>query len=175
MYRPATNVTDSPVLIDDRGRQLGGREWGPVDTTADEVKAAVDLGALVIVDPANITKDTLAEARQARDDAAELQARHEALTALDADTTRELAETAGIPLTADMVDDDGRPAEPRRRHVAELVADLVRSPDVATSDLQASTSTSSTSDASPTPAKATSTTKKAAAPSIPPTTGGTPS
>lgn len=167
MYRPATNVTNGPVLIDDRGRQLGGREWGPVDTTAEEVRSAVERGELVLVDPLLITKDTIREAQAARDAAAELQSRHEALTALDADTTRDLAESAGIPLVAPMFDDDGRPAEPRRRHAAELVADLVRSSEVSTDDLQASTS--STPDASDPPAKTTAASKKAA-PAIPPTT-----
>lgn len=162
-------MTDSPVLIDDRGRQLAGREWGPVDTTADEVKEAVDRGDLVLANPEHITKDAIPEARQARDDAAELQERHEKFSALDADATRAAAEAAGIPLEAPMVDDDGRPADPRRRHASELVADLVYHPD-ALEDLLPS----STSDASTTPAKATAA-KKTAAPTIPPTTGGTPS
>lgn len=50
MYRLAYNPTDSPVLVDAAGRTLGGREWGPVKTTADEVKVAHDAGRLVYVE-----------------------------------------------------------------------------------------------------------------------------
>lgn len=50
MFRPAHNRTDRPVLIDAEGRQLGGREWGAVDDSADEVIAAVDAGELVLYD-----------------------------------------------------------------------------------------------------------------------------
>lgn len=39
-YVPAFNPTSSPVLIDGDGRQIAGREWGVVDTTAIEVVGA---------------------------------------------------------------------------------------------------------------------------------------
>lgn len=49
MYVTAHNVTDQPVPIDGDGRQLDGHAWGPVLTTTDEVKAALDDGRLVKV------------------------------------------------------------------------------------------------------------------------------
>lgn len=46
-WRLGANTTDTPVVIDDDGHQLGGREYGPLDTTQDAVQDAVDRGAIV--------------------------------------------------------------------------------------------------------------------------------
>lgn len=56
MYITAFNTTDRPVVIDDEGRTLGGQSWGPVLTTADQVKEALAAGALV-----KVTADASAE------------------------------------------------------------------------------------------------------------------
>lgn len=47
MYVAAYNPTDGPVVIDADGRTLEGRGWGPVQTTEEAAKAALDDGRLV--------------------------------------------------------------------------------------------------------------------------------
>jgi hypothetical protein len=49
MHVVGYNTTDRPVLLDAEGRSLGGGEFGAVDTTSDEVKAAVDRGDLQLL------------------------------------------------------------------------------------------------------------------------------
>jgi hypothetical protein len=49
MHVVGFNTTDRPVLIDAEGRSLGGGEPGAVDTTSDEVKAAVERGDLQLL------------------------------------------------------------------------------------------------------------------------------
>lgn len=44
------NPTDAPVVVDALGHMIGGGEWGTYDSTADEVKAAIEAGTLVHVD-----------------------------------------------------------------------------------------------------------------------------
>lgn len=50
MIKTGFNVTDSPIIVADNGRQIGGREWGPVDTTADVVKEQLEAGNIVLVE-----------------------------------------------------------------------------------------------------------------------------
>ena len=46
--RSAYNSSDHPVIIDEVGHSLGGREHGLVDPEAPEVLAAVELGVLLL-------------------------------------------------------------------------------------------------------------------------------
>jgi hypothetical protein len=50
MYRLGFNPTAGPVVIDAEGRTLAGGEWGPVDSTAAEVRSAAETGALILQD-----------------------------------------------------------------------------------------------------------------------------
>lgn len=126
MFRPAHNATDSPVLIDDRGRQLGGREWGPVDTTLDEVRAAEARRTLVVFDPAKIGPDAIDAARDAAKAADALNDRRGRLADVGGVAElRVIAERAGVATTVAVLDDDGRPAGERLRTHGELLADLV--------------------------------------------------
>lgn len=73
MYITAFNTTDRPVVIDGDGRTLPGQSWGPVLTTADPVKVALDSGALVKV-TADVKADDLnPEAREALEATARLE------------------------------------------------------------------------------------------------------
>lgn len=56
MAAKAYNPTSSPVVIDDDGRILPGREHGDVDSTSARVQAAVLAGRLILTDPATQTK-----------------------------------------------------------------------------------------------------------------------
>lgn len=91
VYAAAYNPTDSPVVIDGEGRTLGGRAWGPVETTEDAVKAALSDGRLVKaarpargadVNPDAATVfddvDALEQARKAGDPVAEAEVAAEA-------------------------------------------------------------------------------------------------
>jgi hypothetical protein len=46
--RSAYNTTDSPVVIDDEGHTLGGREHGVVDVNDPHVVVALERGALLL-------------------------------------------------------------------------------------------------------------------------------
>lgn len=126
MIVPAYNTTDRPVLIDPAGRQLGGGEWGAVDSTNDEVRTGVDLGMLVLktVDEL-LVADVVPEARDAAERARTLDDRRRVFADAGAEDVRTAAIRAGLDLEADMVDDDGRPAPRRARTKAELAADLL--------------------------------------------------
>lgn len=75
MPKPAYNPTDRPVVIDDDGHTLGGREWGAADPDTDRVRALVDAGELVLRDdlPKNADPQVRAavEAAMGRPSAAE--------------------------------------------------------------------------------------------------------
>lgn len=90
MYRLAYNPTDAPMLIDAAGRTLGGGEWGPVSSTADEVKAALEADTLVYVDLADDAEASV-PAAAARTRVAELNERTEAFGALDKPELEQLA------------------------------------------------------------------------------------
>lgn len=53
MFVTAFNRTQTPVIIDDAGRVLGGLEWGTVAVTQSRTQDAVARGALVLVDITN--------------------------------------------------------------------------------------------------------------------------
>lgn len=50
MYVTVFNPSDSPVLLDEEGRSVGGGEWATAETTDDVTKAALADGRLVKVD-----------------------------------------------------------------------------------------------------------------------------
>ena len=50
-WRLAANTSDSPVLVTDDGRILGGGEYGPADTTSTAAQDALQRGVLVYPDP----------------------------------------------------------------------------------------------------------------------------
>lgn len=87
MYRPAFNRTDRPVLIDAAGRQLGGREFGAVDTTSDEVKRAVANDELRVY-TADFGDDAHPDAVEAAGRATLLEARRSELAGADVDRLR---------------------------------------------------------------------------------------
>lgn len=70
MFRPAFNRTDRPLLIDAAGHQLGGREWGAVDDSTDEVQAAIARRELRVYE--TIAEDASDDAKAAAARAAEL-------------------------------------------------------------------------------------------------------
>ena len=72
MYVAAYNAGDTPVVIDRDGRTLGGREWGPVLTTEEEVRQAFDSDRLVKVG-ADDLDNANPEARSAIEAAAALE------------------------------------------------------------------------------------------------------
>lgn len=117
MFRPAYNLTDRPVPIDPSGRQLGGLEWGPVDTTTDEVRTAVDSGHLVIHPGDGLGDDAGEEVKVAAAAAVARQRRLDAYRAADVNDVRIAAEAAGLPV------DDGAGGPLRTK--TELVADLI--------------------------------------------------
>lgn len=50
MHRTAYNSTDRPVVIDDEGRIIAGRDYGTVDDSKEEVKEALALDYLILVE-----------------------------------------------------------------------------------------------------------------------------
>lgn len=46
----AYNPTEGPVLVDEAGYVIGGRSWGPVDSTSPLAVAARDAGTIVDAD-----------------------------------------------------------------------------------------------------------------------------
>ncbi|WP_288797847.1 hypothetical protein [uncultured Arsenicicoccus sp.] len=56
------NATDQPVVIDDEGRVLPGREHADLDARTPEVKAAADRGDLVKMGEDTPTSDAKAAA-----------------------------------------------------------------------------------------------------------------
>lgn len=69
MQKVAYNSSDSPIVISDEGHVLGGREWGPVETTEESVKAAVDAKTLIFQKDAGDEPNSEAKAAQAEVDA----------------------------------------------------------------------------------------------------------
>jgi hypothetical protein len=64
-WRLAANTSDTPVLIDDEGHQLGGGEYGPADTTSAAVADALARGVLVYPEPPRKNAPTPAGRAQA--------------------------------------------------------------------------------------------------------------
>jgi len=50
VYKTAYNPGDSPVVVSETGRSIGGREWGTVQTTDSAASALLDAGYISIVD-----------------------------------------------------------------------------------------------------------------------------
>ena len=50
MYKTAYNTTDTPLVVDDDGRVLPARSFGTVQSTAEQVKSAVERGEVVFHD-----------------------------------------------------------------------------------------------------------------------------
>jgi hypothetical protein len=50
VYVTVFNPSDSPVLLDEQGRSVGGGEWSPAETTDSVTKAALDSGGLLKVE-----------------------------------------------------------------------------------------------------------------------------
>ena len=95
-YVTAYNTTDRPVLIDDEGRTLGGGEWGPVLTTEEPARMALDAGTLVkVAEPKNLD-DVTPEARSAFERTSELE---EARKSGDTGAIAEAAEQAAATPT----------------------------------------------------------------------------
>jgi hypothetical protein len=69
LFQAAYNVTDGPVLIDQYGRSIGGREFAPVDVDQEAAQAAIAGGSIRIYDEGQITSganpDALDAARRA--------------------------------------------------------------------------------------------------------------
>lgn len=112
-YVLAYNPTDSPVVIDTAGRVLGGREWGPVDTTDAAAKEAFDAERLL--QPEAPAKGSSGPAADATKAAAELTKRAESFGTADKEQLLATARAAGL------LGADDTPHKP------ELVALLTRS------------------------------------------------
>lgn len=96
MFVAAHNPTDQAVVVDDAGRTLGGGEWGVVDTTADQVKTAVDAARLTLAPDLKADSGNTADANDAARTAETAEKRRRQLDALDADAVHALADQAGV-------------------------------------------------------------------------------
>lgn len=92
MHKTAFNTTDQPVTVDAEGRMIGGQEWGSINTTADEAKALLEQGIIVIVDKPGDDADVNPEAAAAFDATDRLAE----LAALPADEVKDQAVEAGV-------------------------------------------------------------------------------
>jgi hypothetical protein len=106
MLQLAYNTTDAPVLADDLGHVIGGRDWGTVDSTDAASKLALGTDSLVLVDEDSIGKDANPAAVAAVERLTERRKRHDAATATQKDKLAEALEDAGVD-----VDDDATKAE----------------------------------------------------------------
>jgi hypothetical protein len=77
------NAGDSPVVVSDDGRTIGGGEWGSAQSTDDTVKAAIAAGRLVTVDAPDADGDLNPVARESLDRTAKFVDRAEQLTSWD--------------------------------------------------------------------------------------------
>lgn len=119
MYKTAFNPGDSPVVVDGEGRTIGGGEWGTVQTTEDSASAALDSGALVIVEVDDAESGDLnPEAREVLKSSVASNGRHTELQGLDVEDLRKAAAKAGLIKPQD------------KSTKTELLAMLVRRPDV---------------------------------------------
>lgn len=107
MYSTAYNRTESPIVVDEDGRTLGGGEWGTVDTTGELVKAAQAAGWVVVFPDLEATADTAPDAREAIEQTKAIRDRSEAYGDLETDELEAIVAKAG-----------GDPAD---RHKRDLV------------------------------------------------------
>lgn len=106
MLKTAFNGSDSPVVVDDEGHQIGGGEWGTADSTHDGVKAAVDLGTLVWVDVDPEAEGVNPDAKAAGARTTDLKERTDKFGELDADELHKVARKAAL-----LGDDEDPPAK----------------------------------------------------------------
>lgn len=69
MLKLGYNTTDSVVLVDEGGYQIGGRSWGPVETTDTIARQELEAGRITLVDDedaaAASTRDEVRDAVEA--------------------------------------------------------------------------------------------------------------
>ncbi len=96
VYLAALNVSDSPVVVDDEGRMLGGGDWGPVRRN-EQVRVAADAGDLHLF-PGGVADEPgqNPEAVRAAKRAAELTERSAAFANLDREQLGGMAGDAGV-------------------------------------------------------------------------------
>lgn len=95
MYSTAFNRTESPIVVDEDGRTIGGGEWGTVDTTAELVKANQAAGWLIVFPELEAVEDTAREAREAIEQTASIRERAEAFGSLETEELEAIARDAG--------------------------------------------------------------------------------
>lgn len=125
MYKTAYNTTDSPVVVDEEGRVLGGREWGTVDDTFEGVKRGAAEGRLHVFhqrfdEGPGQNPDAIA----AQQRTAELEERRKVVAELPAERVRELLGE----------DDAGLDLNDARRRVAASDLDLKASDETPTTE-----------------------------------------
>lgn len=96
MLRTYWNPGDSPVVVDDAGRTIAGREFGTADTTDDLVKAATADGRLLEADAPPEGNDSTSAAREAHARTAEVASRAEKLGGFDKDKLQKLADDSDV-------------------------------------------------------------------------------
>lgn len=119
-YVTAYNTTDSPLVVDADGAQIGGGEWGTVDTRDPEVRALIDAGTLTVVEEREPDGETEmnASARAAFKRTADVAAREEALHG------KAKAELREIAVDADLIGPEDNPP------IHDLRDQLAENPDV---------------------------------------------
>ncbi len=118
----AYNTTDSALLADEQGYLVGGRSWGPVDTSDPVAKGELAAGRLVLADEAQVAASDRADAKAAVQALADRRSRLEQARAMD---KSELAEALPDEVLAAMpVGGDGLPAK------SELVEAVAAAPEL---------------------------------------------
>jgi hypothetical protein len=115
MYVTAFNTSSGPVTVDAEGRQIGSKDWGTIDTTADQAKAGVESGRLVIVD---VAEDAHPHAAAAQQRTAQVAERFTHFESLDKEQLVAVAKDAGVPDADDAHKRDLAHALASRLHVA---------------------------------------------------------
>lgn len=100
MHKTAYNPTDGPMVVDEEGRVIGGRDWGTVNTTDPVAKVLLDDDSILLVDRSD---DMNPDATAAFDRTDEVAKRHETVKGLDKDSLLEVAADAGIIEEGDKV------------------------------------------------------------------------
>lgn len=126
----AYNTTETPLLVDGAGFQIGGRDWGPIDPS--DSFAVAELAARRIVEVSEASLEAATDNPAAVRALAALAARRERAEAAEALSKDELLERVGDSADALPVGGDGKPAK------ADLVEAAVADPEV---DVTTSTTT----------------------------------
>jgi hypothetical protein len=103
MFVTVYNTTSAPITVDPEGRQIGGNDWGTVNTTQELVKpylAPNGDGSLVQVEvpTSNAHPDAVAAAERTE----AVSARSESLQAVGKDVLAAAAKDAGVPDAEDL-------------------------------------------------------------------------